>query len=182
MCLGRALRSLAVVAVVLAVIGAAAWWGLGRARQAGLVGPVVVPQEYRALIREAASRCPAVPVEVFAAQIAQESRWDPRAVSPAGARGIAQFMPAVWKQYGIDANQDGKRSVWDPHDAIHSAAELNCVNRRLVRKVSGDRLANTLAAYNAGFAAVRKYDGIPPFPETQAYVARILESAKTIVL
>lgn len=70
----------------------------------------------------------------------------------------------------------------DPHDAIHSAAELNCVNRRLVREVSGDRLANTLAAYNAGFAAVRKYDGIPPFPETQAYVARILESAKTIVL
>ncbi|MFM8894760.1 MAG: lytic transglycosylase domain-containing protein [Actinomycetales bacterium] len=182
MCLGRALRSLAVVALVLAVLAAAAWWGLGRAREAGVIGPVVVPAEYRALIREAAARCPAVPVEVFAAQIAQESRWDPTAVSPAGARGIAQFMPKVWKQYGIDANADGKRSVWDPHDAIHSAAELNCVNRRLVRKVSGDRLANTLAAYNAGYGAVRKYDGIPPFPETQAYVARILQSAKTIVL
>lgn len=182
MCLGRAIRSLLAVALVLAVIGAAAWWGLGRARDAGYIGPVVVPQEYRALIREAAARCPAVPVEVFAAQIAQESRWDTRAVSPAGAQGIAQFMPKVWKQYGIDANRDGKRSVWDAHDAIHSAAELNCVNRRLVRKVSGDRLANTLAAYNAGFAAVRKYDGIPPFPETEAYVARILESAKTIVL
>jgi len=72
--------------------------------------------------------------------------------------------------------------VWDPEDAIHSAAELNCLNRRLVRDASGDRLENTLAAYNAGFGSVRKYDGIPPFPETQAYVARILESARTIVL
>jgi len=182
MCLGRAIRSLVVLAVFLAVLGAAAWWGLGRAREAGVIGPVVVPQEYPALIREAATRCPAVPVKVFAAQIAQESSWDTRAVSPAGAQGIAQFMPKVWKQYGIDANEDGKRSVWDAHDAIHSAAELNCVNRRLVKGVSGNRLENTLAAYNAGFAAVRKYDGIPPFPETEAYVQRILESAKTIVL
>lgn len=182
MCLGRALRSLAILTLVLAAIAALAWWGLGRARDAGVIGPVVVPQEYRALIRDAATRCPAIPVKVFAAQIAQESSWDTRAVSPAGAQGIAQFMPKVWKQYGIDANEDGKRSVWDPHDAIHSAAELNCINRRLVRKVSGDRLANTLAAYNAGFGAVRKYDGIPPFPETESYVKRILESAKTIVL
>ena len=171
-----------VLALVLAGLGGAAWWGLGRARDAGMIGPVVVPLEYRALIRDAASRCPAVPVKVFAAQLAQESSWDTRAVSRAGAQGIAQFMPKVWKQYGIDANDDGRRSVWDPHDAIHSAAELNCVNRRLVKGVSGNRLENTLAAYNAGFAAVRKYDGIPPFPETEAYVQRILESAKTIVL
>jgi soluble lytic murein transglycosylase-like protein len=51
-----------------------------------------------------------------------------------------------------------------------------------VREASGDRLHNTLAAYNAGFGSVRKYDGIPPFPETETYVARILEYAKTIVL
>ncbi len=100
----------------------------------------------------------------------------------AGAQGIAQFMPAVWEQYGIDGNKDGVADIWDPVDAIHSAAELNCLNRRLVRDAAGSRLQNVLAAYNAGFGSVLKYDGVPPFPETEAYVAKILESAKTIVL
>jgi soluble lytic murein transglycosylase-like protein len=91
-------------------------------------------------------------------------------------------MPQVWDQYGIDANKDGQADIFDPVDAIHSAAELNCVNRQLVRDATGNRLRNTLAAYNAGYGSVLKYDGVPPFPETQAYVDRILESAKTIVL
>ena len=147
-----------------------------------LGGAVVVPPELRDIVTKAAKRCEAVPVEVFAAQIAAESSWNAQAVSPAGARGIAQFMPAVWEQYGIDANKDGRADIWDPVDAIHSAAELNCLNRRLVREASGNRLRNTLAAYNAGFGSVLKYDGVPPYPETEAYVQRILESAKTIVL
>jgi membrane-bound lytic murein transglycosylase B len=88
----------------------------------------------------------------------------------------------VWRQYGLDANGDGKRSVWDPEDAIHSAAELNCRNRALVKDAAGDRLRNTLAAYNAGFAAVLKYNGVPPYPETQAYVDRIMNSAATVQL
>jgi soluble lytic murein transglycosylase-like protein len=95
-------------------------------------------------------------------------------------RGIAQFMPRVWRQYGVDANGDGKRSVWDPEDAIAAAAELNCRNLELVKSASGDRLRNTLAAYNAGYANVLKYDGVPPFPETQAYIDRILSSASTV--
>lgn len=156
---------------------------VGGARDRGMLGgAVVVPDQYRAVIRAAAERCPAVPLEVFAAQIAAESSWNPRAVSPAGARGIAQFMPAVWRQYGIDATGDGRADVWDPIDAIHSAAELNCVNRRLVREASGNRLHNTLAAYNAGFNAVLRYDGIPPFPETEAYVERILRFAANITV
>lgn len=160
-----------------------ALWALGAARQSGyLGGPVIVPTEYRSVIAKAAKRCDAIPVEVFAAQIAAESGWDATAVSPAGARGIAQFMPAVWEQYGIDGDKDGDVDIWNPVDAIHSAAELNCVNRDLVRGTSGSRLRNTLAAYNAGYGAVRKYDGIPPFPETQGYVERIMQSAKTIVL
>jgi hypothetical protein len=85
---------------------------MGLARDKGLIGPVVVPQEYRALIRDAAQTCPKIPVEIFAAQIAAESTWDPRASSGAGAQGIAQFMPAVWEQYGLDANEDGERSDW----------------------------------------------------------------------
>lgn len=179
---GRMLRSLVILALVGSALAVVAWWGLDRARQAGVIGPVEVPEQYRALIRQAAQRCPQVPLRVFAAQIAEESGWDHRAVSPAGAQGIAQFMPEVWRQYGIDANADGKANVWDPQDAIPAAAELNCVNRRLVKGVSGNRLHNTIAAYNAGYAAVRKYHGVPPYPETQDYLQRILDTAKTIVL
>jgi soluble lytic murein transglycosylase-like protein len=184
----RARRGRVVVAwitcavLVLALVGGVVL-AVGTARDQGyLGGSIVVPEEYRAVIREAAERCDAVPAEVLAAQIAAESGWDPEAVSPAGARGIAQFMPAVWKQYGIDANADGEASVWDPVDAIHAAAELNCVNRRLVREASGNRLRNTLAAYNAGFATVLRYDGVPPYPETEEYVRKILANAETIVL
>ena len=78
----------------------------------------------------------------------------------------------------LDANGDGVRDVWDPHDAIHSAAELNCLNRRLVSSVSGTPLHNILAAYNAGHGAVRKYDGVPPFPETEQYVGKVIELAQ----
>jgi soluble lytic murein transglycosylase-like protein len=170
-----------VVVLCLALVGAGVvWWGVNEARTAGYVGSVVVPSEYSDVIREAAERCPSVPPEVLATQIWAESRWDPEAVSPAGAQGIAQFMPPTWEQYGIDADGDGEADVWNPVDAIHSAAELNCVNRKLVREVAGKRLHNTLAAYNAGFGAVRKYDGIPPFPETENYVQKILENAPTI--
>lgn len=175
-----------VVLIILAMITGAVVIGvntLGNVRDKGyLGGPVVVPAEYRPILAKAAKRCDAVPVEVLAAQIAAESGWDPQAKSGAGAQGIAQFMPEVWKQYGIDANKDGQADVWDPVDAIHSAAELNCLNRRLVKGASGNRLQNVLAAYNAGYGSVLKYDGIPPFPETQAYVRKILDSAKTIVV
>jgi len=179
---GAAVALLVIVAMVSsALVGG--WLAFSGVQDRGLLGgPVVVPTEFRSVVTKAAKRCDAIPVEVFAAQIAAESGWDPQAVSPAGASGIAQFMPQVWEQYGIDANNDGQADVWDPVDAIHSAAELNCLNRRLVRDASGNRLRNTLAAYNAGFGSVLKYDGVPPYPETQAYVQRILESAKTIVL
>lgn len=174
------------VLVALSLITAAVVAGvnaLGSVRDKGyLGGPVVVPDEFRPILRKAAKRCDAVPVEVLAAQIAAESGWDPQAKSGAGAQGIAQFMPEVWKQYGIDANKDGQTDVWDPVDAIHSAAELNCLNRRLVKDASGNRLRNVLAAYNAGYGSVLKYDGVPPFPETEAYVQKILDSAKTIVV
>ncbi len=187
-------RTIALVALAIVVVAAFGAWQAYRAvRDSGLLstgvlgtgvlaGPVVVPEEYRPLIKRAAQRCPAVPMEVLAAQIAAESGWDAGAESPAGAVGIAQFMPEVWKQFGIDANKDGSTDIRDPHDAIASASRLNCINRRLVKDASGDRLENTLAAYNAGYAAVLKYDGIPPFPETQDYVAKIVQSSKSIVL
>jgi soluble lytic murein transglycosylase-like protein len=180
---GAALIALGLVVVLVATVVGAAIIALGDARvQMRLGRQVVVPEEYRGVIKDAARRCGAIPAEVLAAQIAAESGWDASAQSGAGAQGIAQFMPNVWSQYGIDGDNDGKADVWNPVDAIHSAAELNCLNRRLVRDAAGNRLRNTIAAYNAGYGAVLKYDGVPPFPETQDYVDKVLATARTIIL
>lgn len=181
----RRLTTTVAAVTLLALVGTAAAgaWSLFTSTPQGqriTNTAMVVPAELQRVLVKAARRCDAVPVEILAAQIAAESLWDPQAVSPAGAQGIAQFMPEVWAQYGIDANKDGVADVWDPVDAIHSAAALNCINRRLVKDASGNRLRNTLAAYNAGFGNVLKYDGIPPFPETEAYIARILKYAQTL--
>lgn len=173
----------AVTLIALVGTAAAGAWSLFTATPQGqriTNSPLVVPAELQQVLVKASRRCDAVPVEILAAQIAAESLWDPYAESPVGAQGIAQFMPEVWAQYGIDADKDGTADVWNPVDAIHSAAALNCINRRLVKDASGNRLRNTLAAYNAGFSNVLKYDGIPPFPETEAYIARIMKYAETL--
>ena len=81
---------LALLAVAAAAFVTLGGWDRLRGTQA-----VVVPEEYRPVIHDAAKTCPAVPARVLAAQIAAESGWDPNAVSAAGARGIAQFMPEV---------------------------------------------------------------------------------------
>ena len=52
--------------------------------------------------------------------------WNPGAVSPADARGIAQFIPGTWATHGIDGDGDGDRDIWDPNDAIPSAASYDC--------------------------------------------------------
>jgi hypothetical protein len=168
-----------IAGLVLWVIRSIEWDRFQQARDTGRFGSTpTIPEELGPVLADAAQRCPAVPSRVLAAQIAIESAWQVDAVSPVGAQGIAQFMPSTWDQYGIDANDDGKRDVWDPIDAIHSAAALNCVNRDLVNAVPGTPLHNILAAYNAGHGAVREYEGIPPFPETEQYVQRVLELAE----
>ena len=86
-------------------------------------------------------------------------------MSPAGAQGIAQFMPATARGMGVS-------DPFDPAQAIPAAARLLSGH---VRGFGSVPLA--LAAYNAGPGAVQRYGGIPPYPETQAYVARILALA-----
>jgi len=178
----RAIVAGILVLALIVVAGGGAVTAIGVDRIRGLLGADEVPVEYRAAIRAAAERCPLVPARVLAAQLASESSWRTDVVSPAGAIGMAQFMPEVWEQYGIDGNGDGRRDPTDPFDAIVSAAELNCVNAELVAGVPGDQLRNVLAAYNAGFNQVRRYGGVPPFPETQAYVERVLTRAQHIEL
>ncbi len=123
--------------------------------------PDFVPVAYRAPIEAAASRW-GVSSNLLAAQLQAESGFDPAAVSPAGARGIAQFMPGTAAAYGL-------RDPFDARAAIDAQAHLMS---DLLDQFGEVPLA--LAAYNAGPAPVEACDCVPAYPETQAYVARIL--------
>lgn len=81
-----------------------------------------VPSSYEPLIQQYGNSCPAINPALLAAQLYQESGWNAKAQSPANAKGIAQFIPATWASHGVDGNKDGVRDIWDPQDAIPSAA------------------------------------------------------------
>ena len=134
-----------------------------------------VPAEYRGFIEQAAEDCPGLPAEVLAAQLQQESGFNPTAVSLAGAQGIAQFMPGTWAAWGRDANGNGLASPFEPADAINAQGRFMCdlLRRAETSGLTGSPVELALAGYNAGWGAVLRYGGIPPFEETQEYVARI---------
>jgi soluble lytic murein transglycosylase-like protein len=123
--------------------------------------PSFVPAAYVETIARAASRWN-VSAALLAAQLYAESDFNPFAVSGAGARGIAQFMPGTALAYGLT-------DPLDPSASISAQAHLM---RDLLRRFGSVSLA--LAAYNAGDAAVERCGCIPPYPETQAYVVHIL--------
>ncbi|MEU4205341.1 bifunctional lytic transglycosylase/C40 family peptidase [Streptomyces sp. NPDC026294] len=145
---------------------------------AGLTADSPVPAWVRPIIKKAAGECPQVTESLLAAQLYSESGFNPKAKSPVGALGIAQFMPGTWAQYGKDGNGDGKKDVFDPEDAIAAQAHYDCVLAKEVKNVSGDSTDNMLAAYNAGGGAVIKYRGVPPYAETRAYVKKIRDLAE----
>jgi hypothetical protein len=166
----------AAVAVPLLLLGAAA-----AAPSAGAgFGPQVPPQFHGDLLA-AAARCPRIGPSVLAAQLAAESAWDPAAQSPAGAQGIAQFMPGTWARWGGDHDEDGTASPFDPGDAIRAQADYLChLLDQVAPLAAGDREAGlrlALAAYNAGPGAVLAAGDVPPFPETRMYVDRVLAAA-----
>ncbi|MFI6148104.1 NlpC/P60 family protein [Streptomyces sp. NPDC051109] len=167
--------------VALLVVGtysAAAGIATGGGRAVGLAKGAV-PGKYQALVQKWGLLCPTLSPAVLAAQLYSESGWDPDIVSPADARGIAQFIPGTWATHGIDGDGDGDRDIWDPNDAIPSAASYDCELAGSVRNVPGDAVSNMLAAYNAGPGAVIKHQGVPPYNETQGYVKAITTLAKS---
>lgn len=95
------------------------------------------------------------------AVIEQESNYQARARSKKGARGLMQLMPDTARQYGV-------RNSYDPKSNIEAGV------KHLKDLMSRLDLPLALAAYNAGEATIRRYGGLPPFPETQAYVRNIL--------
>jgi Flp pilus assembly protein TadG len=121
-----------------------------------------VPAQYRAPILRSAVRWN-VSAGLLAAQLMAESNFNPFAVSPAGAQGIAQFMPGTAALYGL-------RDPFDAPAAIDAQAHLMS---DLLGQFGGS-VSLALAAYNAGPGAVEACNCVPDIPETQAYVARIL--------
>ena len=99
---------------------------------------------------------------LLAAVARRESRFNAAAVSPVGACGIMQLMPATAKYLGV-------KNVFDARESVFGGAKYL---RTLLDTFHGD-LDLTLAAYNAGPGAVAKYNGVPPFRETRAYVSSI---------
>jgi cell wall-associated NlpC family hydrolase len=160
--IGTAVFFFFIALLVIGTYSAAAGIATGGGRFAGLAKGAV-PAKYQALVQTWGNLCPALNPALLAAQLYQESRWNPEAVSPADARGIAQFIPGTWRTHGIDGDGDGDRDIWDPKDAIPSAASYDC----------------SLAADDAGPGAVLKYNGVPPYRETRNYVKVITTLAKS---
>ncbi|MFC6687451.1 lytic transglycosylase domain-containing protein [Jhaorihella thermophila] len=114
---------------------------------------------YLDMAREAARRH-GVPVDLFLRLVQRESGWNPNAVSPKGAIGLAQLMPETARALGVDPR--------DPRQNLDGGARYLA---RQFRKFKSWRLA--LAAYNAGPEAVETHGGVPPYDETRAYVRAI---------
>ncbi|NUS15657.1 MAG: transglycosylase SLT domain-containing protein [Streptomyces sp.] len=143
-----------------------------------------VPAADEPWIRAAAAACPGLPAPVLAAQLNQESGFAPDATSSAGAEGIAQFMPDTWETWKVDADRDGTASVWSAPDAITAQGRFMCA---LLKKTTGAGYPGVpielaLAGYNAGWAAVQQYGGVPPTSfaggQTANYVKAIMASAR----
>lgn len=127
-------------------------------------GQLVGKTAYDPLIAQASSQH-RLDARLVKAVIQVESSFEPRARSPRGAMGLMQLMPATAREYKA-------RNPYDPQSNIEAGSKHL---RALLDKFE---LPLALAAYNAGEATVRRFGGIPPFPETQAYVAKILALVK----
>jgi soluble lytic murein transglycosylase-like protein len=116
--------------------------------------------DYDPLIERAATRHD-VDARIVKAVIQVESAFQPRARSSKGAMGLMQLMPKTARQYQA-------RNPYDP------ASNIEAGTKYLKQLMNQFELPLALAAYNAGEAAVRRFGGIPPYAETQAYVSKVL--------
>lgn len=123
--------------------------------------PPPVPPQFEALLKQAAAGANISPA-LLSALVWQESRWNPQAVSPKGAMGLAQLMPATARDLGVNPA--------DPAANLIGGARYL---RMLLDQFDGN-VEKALAAYNAGPARVTRAGGVPAIAETQAYVASIV--------
>ncbi len=142
-------------------VGAVGATGSPAPLAANVAGRVSAGTPYASLF-EAASQRYGVSAELLSAVARQESGYNPRATSPAGAQGLMQLMPGTATGLGVD-------NAYDPAQAVDGAARLLS---SLLDRFGSTPLA--LAAYNAGPGAVLRYGGIPPYPETTNYVRSVM--------
>jgi soluble lytic murein transglycosylase-like protein len=126
-----------------------------------IAAPSAGPAQWTAHIARLAVRYDLSP-SLLEAVVWQESRWNPRAVSPVGAKGLAQLMPGTARDMGVNPD--------DPLANLEGGARY----LRLMLNMFGGDLEKALAAYNAGPARVAKANGIPRIRETQNYVSAIM--------
>ena len=126
--------------------------------------PVRIPAHLSPVIAEAA-RTHGVDPRLIAAVATRESAWNARAVSPVGAGGLMQLMPATAKYLGVTNVFDARQNIFGGTRYL----------KTLLETFRGD-LDLTLAAYNAGPGAVAKYNGVPPYRETRAYVVAVRQA------
>ncbi|MFC7872011.1 NlpC/P60 family protein [[Kitasatospora] papulosa] len=145
-----------------------------------------VPQEYRTWILKADAACtqPSMTPSLLAAQLYQESKFQPTAQSTVGAQGPAQFMPGTWATWGRDDDGNGQTSPWDIGDAVMSQGRMMCslLRQAAASPYPGGPQSLALAGYNAGWGRVVQYGGVPPRDfaggETFNYVKIILATMK----
>ncbi|WP_431711469.1 transglycosylase SLT domain-containing protein [Glutamicibacter uratoxydans] len=135
-----------------------------------------IPEEYRELVF-AAARTAEVDPSIIAAQIDSESSWNPTAVSPKGAKGIAQFLDDTWAEQGEGGD------VMNPNDAIPALGRyMKWIKTYLSNngfREADNMLELTLAGYNAGIGNVTHAGGIPNNAETRNYIKKIPALAQT---
>jgi soluble lytic murein transglycosylase-like protein len=120
----------------------------------------LMPTNWKVIVNSIANEHQIDPV-LFEALVWQESRWSPNAQSPKGAIGLTQLMPGTAQQLGVNP--------FDPIANLHGGARYL---RSMLTQFGGD-IDLALAAYNAGPMRIAQYGGVPPFTETQNYVASI---------
>jgi len=125
------------------------------------LAPIVAPPQFTAALTQAAAAANLSPT-LLSAVVWQESRWNPQAVSPKGAMGLAQLMPATARYLGVN-----------PADPVQNLIGGARYLRMLLDQFDGD-VEKALAAYNAGPGRVRSAGGIPAIAETRNYVSSIV--------
>ena len=146
------------------------------AREVQRSNPRIAPVDALVLATHALHDARAVGIApaFFAATLLQESGFDPRAISPAGAVGIAQFTVPTARDYGVD-------DPWDPLQAMDGCAHVLAAYASDYHGRRDDPYALAAAAYNAGPGTVAYYHGVPPYAETRIYVQDIRERWSRIV-